>query len=82
MTRSLVVNSEMLQASVDQENDIFIDLGRIPGMGFMQWEKGRALFDKTYETTVARLDKLSAQHSGIDLLRALDDLSPPGEVNP
>lgn len=71
MTRSLVVNSEMLQATVDQEGDVFLDLPRIPGMGFMQWEKGRALFDKTYAQTAARLDELTPQHSGFDLLRAL-----------
>ena len=71
MTRSLIVNSELLQAGVDREADIFVDLPRIPGMGFMEWGKGRALFDKTYDKTKARLDALSAEHSGIDLLRAL-----------
>lgn len=73
MTRSLVVNSEMLQANVDQAGDVFINLQRIPGMGFMQWSKGRELFDKTYEKTAGRLNKLAAHHSGIDLLRALND---------
>lgn len=71
MTRSLVVNSEMLQAKVDQEGDVFLNLQRIPGMGFMQWTKGRALYDKTYAKTSERLNKLAAEHSGIDLLRAL-----------
>ncbi len=71
MTRSLVVNSEMLQANVDQAGDVFVNLQRIPGMGFMQWSKGRALFDKTYEETAARLNDLARHHSGIDLLRAL-----------
>ena len=71
MTRSLIVNSENLQANIDREQDIFIDLQRIKGMGFMQWQKGRDLFDKTYQETSERLDKLAAQHSGLDLLRAL-----------
>lgn len=71
MTRSLIVNSEMLQAQVAPEGDIFLDLQRIPGMGFMQWSKGRRLFDRTYSETAARLEELSREHSGIDLLRAL-----------
>lgn len=73
MTRSLVVNSEMVQANVDPGGDIFINMQRIPGMGFMQWAKGRELFDKTYEQTAGRLNALAAHHSGIDLLRALSE---------
>lgn len=71
MNRALVVNSEMLQANMDQAGDVFVNLQRPAGMGFMQWSKGRELFDRTYEQTARRLETLSRQHSGIDLLRAL-----------
>ena len=71
MNRSLIVNSEKLQGSVEREEDIFINLDRIPGMGFMQWSKGRNLFDRTYAETARQLDALAGQHSGIGLLRAL-----------
>lgn len=71
MNRSMVVNSELLQAQIDPAGDVFVDLPRIRGMGFMEWKKGRALFDKTYAQTAARLEALGATHSGVDLLRAL-----------
>jgi NTE family protein len=77
MTRSLIVNSQRLQATVDRGGDIFLDLPRIRGMGFMQWSKGRELYEKTYAETAGRLEKLSAEHTGLDLLRALAERETP-----
>jgi NTE family protein len=82
MTRSLIANSELLQANVDQAGDVFINLQPIPGMGFMEWTKGRDLFETTYAQTASRLNKLAANHSGIDLLRALKSADQPIERCP
>jgi NTE family protein len=70
MTRSMIVNSERRLANLDRGEDVFLPVVPLPGMGFLDWTKGRRL----YETTYARAsDALSAEAkdgaTGIELLR-------------
>jgi NTE family protein len=69
MTRSMIVNSERRLANANHGDDIFLPIRPLNGMGFLQWERGRDLFDLTYQRTAEALEEASKTHSGPELLR-------------
>ncbi len=69
MTRSMIVNSERRLAKADHGHDVFLPIRPLKGMGFLQWERGRELFETTYRRTAEALEVASKDHSGTALLR-------------
>ena len=69
MTRSMIVNSERRLADTDHGADIFLPIHPPKGMGFLEWGRGRELFDLTYRRTAQALEEGSRDLSGPELLR-------------
>lgn len=58
LTRSMIVSARRLMDQTDTTGDIVIDLTPLPGMGFLEWKKGRRQFDVAYEDMSAKLAAL------------------------
>jgi NTE family protein len=69
MTRSMIVNSERRLANTDPGEDVFLPVRPLPGMGFLDWTKGRRLFEDAYSRASAALDAEAGAASGATLLR-------------
>ncbi|MGI1663275.1 patatin-like phospholipase family protein [Palleronia sp. KMU-117] len=70
MTRSMIVNSERRLANIDPGSDIFVPVSPLPGMGFLDWTRGRRLYEATYARASAALAaEADAGATGLDLLR-------------
>jgi len=68
MTRSMIVNSERRLATIDPGQDVFLPVRPLPGMGFLDWTKGRRLFEDTYARAAEALDAEAGSASGLALL--------------
>jgi NTE family protein len=69
MTRSMIVNSERRLANTDPGDDVFLPVRPLPGMGFLDWTKGRRLFDDAYTRASAALEAEAGAASGTVLLQ-------------
>jgi NTE family protein len=70
MTRSMIVNSERKLANLDPGEDVFLPVVPLPGMGFLDWTKGRRLYDTTYaRASDALAAEAATGATGIELLR-------------
>lgn len=58
LTRSMIVSARRLMENTDTTGDVVIDLSPLPGMGFLEWKKGRRQFETAYEDMCKRLDAL------------------------
>ena len=66
LTRSMIVSARRLMEQTDTTGDIVIDLTPLPGMGFLEWKKGRRLFDMAYADMTRRLSELELDGSTLD----------------
>lgn len=56
LSRTMVVNSERLMAHVEPRDDVILTMPPLPRMGFLDWTKGRALFDRSYKVMSEKLE--------------------------
>lgn len=57
LSRTMVVNSERLMAHVEPRDDVILTMPPLPKMGFLDWTKGRALFDRSYQVMSEKLSE-------------------------
>lgn len=60
LARAMVVNARKLLRQIDVGDDVLLNISVLRGMSFMDWKRGRELF----ETTYSQIAGLLAQHSG------------------
>ena len=48
LARAMVVNARKLLRQIDVGNDVMLNISVLRGMSFMDWKRGRELFDTTY----------------------------------
>jgi len=58
LTRSMIVSARRLMEQTDTTGDVVIDLTPLPGMGFLEWKKGRRQFDVAYADMSGELSEL------------------------
>lgn len=58
LTRTMIVNARRLMEQTDTTGDVLIELVPLRGMGFLEWKKGRQLFDDAYQDMSKKLSKL------------------------
>lgn len=66
LTRSMIVSARRLMEQTDTTGDVVIDLTPLPGMGFLEWKKGRRQFDVAYAAMVEKLSELDLDGVKID----------------
>lgn len=75
LARAIVVNARKLLRQIDVGNDVLLNISVLPGMSFMDWKRGRELFETTYSRVSDMLGKTGGgadDHAGrLDRLRAV-----------
>ncbi|MEL7093203.1 MAG: patatin-like phospholipase family protein [Pseudomonadota bacterium] len=79
LQRSMVVNARRLLNEIDVGDDVLLNLQVLPGMSFMDWKRGRALFDAAHaqmEGALARAGSFDTSTAAgrLDHLRAASPL--------
>ena len=88
LARAMVVNARKLLRQIDVGDDVLLNISVLRGMSFMDWKRGRELFDVTYDqisrmlgqnavapnTHGARLDRLRGVAAALDEM-AQDDMA-------
>ncbi|WP_299280973.1 patatin-like phospholipase family protein [uncultured Tateyamaria sp.] len=64
LARAMVVNARKLMRQVDVENDVVLNIPVLKGMSFMNWRRGRELFEVTYASMGAALERNPMPRSG------------------
>lgn len=94
LARAIVVNARKLIRDIDMGEDILLNISVLRGMSFMNWKRGRELFDTTYAnmsellgqrlragpTQAQRLDHLRDVAAELDAQSKLEE--PPSEQAP
>ncbi|MEL6884394.1 MAG: patatin-like phospholipase family protein [Pseudomonadota bacterium] len=78
LARAMVVNARRLLTQINVGEDVLLNLSLLRGMSFMDWKRGRELFDTAYaqmEAAMAEVDDadLSTQDGRMALLREASD---------
>ncbi len=82
LARAMVVNARKLVRQINVGEDVLLNISVLRGMSFMDWRRGRELFDTTYEqitgmldaaplaeeTYAARMERLRGVAAGFDAL--------------
>ena len=61
LARSMVVNARKLLTEIDIEDDVLLNLSVLKGMSFLDWKRGRELFEAAYkqmDLAMARADEV------------------------
>ncbi len=80
LARAMVVNARKLLRQIDVGDDVLLNISVLRGMSFMDWKRGRELFDTTYtqisgmlranavgaSTHMAQLDRLREVAAALD----------------
>ncbi|MFL4470360.1 cyclic nucleotide-binding and patatin-like phospholipase domain-containing protein [Tateyamaria armeniaca] len=80
LARAMVVNARKLLRQINVGDDVLLNISVLRGMSFMDWKRGRELFDTTYEqisgmlmhcpdapdTHAARLERLRGVAAALD----------------
>lgn len=66
LTRSMIVGARRLMENTDTTGDVVIDLSPLPGMGFLEWKKGRRQFEAAYQDMCKRLDAMQIDNTVMD----------------
>lgn len=74
LSRTMVVNSRRLLQHTDMGPDVLMNISTLRGMGFMNWKRGRELFDVAYGRMVHALDEVGNETHGVERLRAASDV--------
>ncbi|MEX0365787.1 MAG: patatin-like phospholipase family protein, partial [Ruegeria sp.] len=71
LARAMVVNARKLLATIDVGSDVLLNIAVLPGMSFMNWKRGRELFESAYGQMSVALNQTNT--SGMDRLDQLRD---------
>ena len=66
LTRSMIVSARRLMDQTDTTGDVVINLLPLPGMGFLEWKKGRRQFDVAYKGMAETLAELHLDQTELD----------------
>ncbi len=71
LSRSMVVNSRKLLQNVEIGDDVILNLSTIRGMSYLDWKRGRQLFEFAYDQMSQAMDQTdnNSQLSEMDQLR-------------
>ena len=91
LARAMVVNARKLLRQINPENDVIFNISVLKGMSFMNWRRGRELFETTYnemqtalahaqdavegQGTLAQMERL---HLVAEVINAPEDEGPHG----
>jgi len=57
LSRSMVVNARKLMKEIDLEDDILMNISTLRGMSYLDWKRGRELFDAAYKQMSVALER-------------------------
>ncbi len=81
LARSMVVNARRLLSRVDVGTDVLLNLSVLPEMSFMDWRKGRALFETAQVQMVQALDAVEDADTSTDAGRMAHLRAASAEIN-
>ena len=62
----MIVSARRLMDQTDTTGDVVINLLPLPGMGFLEWKKGRRQFDVAYKGMAETLAELHLDQTELD----------------
>ena len=75
LARAMVVNARKLLRQIDVGEDVLLNISVLRGMSFMDWKRGRELFDTTYAQMSGMLgacpNEATSHSARLDRLRQL-----------
>ena len=75
LARAMVVNARRLLRLTDVGDDVLLNISVLQGMSFMDWKRGRELFDVTYDQISGMLalgpDRCDSHSARLDRLRGV-----------
>ncbi|MEO9682069.1 MAG: patatin-like phospholipase family protein [Tateyamaria sp.] len=66
LARAMVVNARKLLRQIDVGDDVLLNISVLRGMSFMDWRRGRELFDTTYEQISGMLQSSASAEQTYD----------------
>ena len=60
LARSMVVNARKLLTEINVEDDVLLNLSVLKGMSFLDWKRGRELFDAAYKQMHLAMERADA----------------------
>ena len=75
LTRTMMVNSEHRGAQTERRSDVFMPITPMPGMGFLDWGKGRAQFEAAYRQTSDAIETAARTGTAESPLGALHEVA-------
>lgn len=66
LARAMVVNARKLLRQIDVGDDVLLNISVLRGMSFMDWRRGRELFDTTYGQISGMLKSAQSSDDGYD----------------
>ena len=78
LARSMVVNARKLLTEIDVEDDVLLNLSVLEGMTFLDWKRGRELFEVAYKQMALAMDRAdeyggTQDADGIERLKAASE---------
>ena len=74
LSRAMVVNARKLLQRTDIGTDILLNISTLRGMSFMDWARGRELFDSAYQQMSGAMDKAAVFAGDVEGNGQLDQL--------
>lgn len=65
LSRTMVVNSRRLLMHTDIGEDVLLNISTLRGMGFMNWKRGRELFEVAHERMVKAMDAAAEKDASL-----------------
>jgi len=80
LTRTMIVNSRRLLENTPMGEDILLQLPTLRRMGFLEWRKGRKLFQAAYDEMTRALENAGVPGAGASEAQRLDALRKAAEI--
>jgi NTE family protein len=71
LSRAMVVNARKLMQDIDMGDDVLLNLSTLRGMSYMDWKRGRELFDFAHRQMSEALDACAEDANEVDALGRL-----------
>ena len=69
LSRSMAVNAQRLIGRTDVGSDVLLNIRTLPGMTFMNWDQGRAMFEDAYQQMKVALGNDAEEGDPIERIR-------------
>ncbi len=76
----MVVNARKLLQQTEIGNDLLLNISTLRGMSFMDWARGRELFDAAYHQMSNAMDQVAEGDSAEEDAAKLDHLRDAAEI--